>query len=300
MCLPNNTEMGQKSTKSRIVATGLDAAGKTTAFYLLKLGNVETIYLKEFERVYYERLQYKGIEFDVIDIANYNDVDNIFDKYFRDCQALIYFVDSNDTERMKLSHNLLHKILCIPQMINAPVLIFANKQDLPKALSVSQVQLQLGMRLTIDVNMLNQIKHKCLLNVLPNDVLSIITQFLDENECKPYPWRYPYIMDDLLQNGRFIMSCFGFSDDHDDKKYETQYGMVLSIVNQIVEYLPKEHETNMSKIGKQKRCFVQGCCVTQGDGLYEGLDWLSITLQDIEKERQTQKQATSKSDCIVM
>ena len=292
--------MGQKSTKTRIVTTGLDAAGKTTSFVHLKLGSIETIYLKEFERVYYERLQYKNIEFDVFDIGNYNDVNNIFSKYFCDCQALVYFVDSNDRERMRLSHNLLHKILCIPQMINVPVLIFANKQDLPKALSVSQVQLQLGMTFNIDVNMLNQIKHKCLLNVLPNDLLVIITQFLDENECKPYPWRCPYIMDDVMQNGQFIMSCFGFSDDGKNLKYDTRYGIVLRIVNQIVAYLPKEHETNMSKIGKQRRCFVQGCCVTNGDGQYEGLEWLSNTLQDIKKESQTQKQTGGKSDCCVM
>ena len=30
---------------------------------------------------------------------------------------------------------------------------------------------------------------------------------------------------------------------------------------------------------RHRKCFIQACCATKGDGLYEGLDWLSATLQ---------------------
>lgn len=30
---------------------------------------------------------------------------------------------------------------------------------------------------------------------------------------------------------------------------------------------------------RQRQWFIQACCATTGDGLYEGLDWLSATLQ---------------------
>ncbi|KAG3199494.1 hypothetical protein PC129_g24094, partial [Phytophthora cactorum] len=30
---------------------------------------------------------------------------------------------------------------------------------------------------------------------------------------------------------------------------------------------------------RHRQWFIQACCATTGDGLYEGLDWLSATLQ---------------------
>jgi ADP-ribosylation factor protein 1 len=29
----------------------------------------------------------------------------------------------------------------------------------------------------------------------------------------------------------------------------------------------------------QRKWYIQACCATNGDGLYEGLDWLSFTLK---------------------
>lgn len=29
-----------------------------------------------------------------------------------------------------------------------------------------------------------------------------------------------------------------------------------------------------------RKWYIQACCATNGDGLYEGLDWLSATLKD--------------------
>ena len=43
--------------------------------------------------------------------------------------------------------------------------------------------------------------------------------------------------------------------------------------------------------GTQTNCFVQGTCATTGDGLYEGLDWLSTTM-DLKK--------TNDSTCVVL
>ena len=31
---------------------------------------------------------------------------------------------------------------------------------------------------------------------------------------------------------------------------------------------------------RHRQWFIQSCCATTGDGLYEGLDWLSNTLSD--------------------
>lgn len=34
---------------------------------------------------------------------------------------------------------------------------------------------------------------------------------------------------------------------------------------------------------RSRTWYIQACCATTGDGLYEGLDWLSSTLQKMRK-----------------
>jgi ADP-ribosylation factor 1/2 len=34
---------------------------------------------------------------------------------------------------------------------------------------------------------------------------------------------------------------------------------------------------------RHRQWYIQACCATTGDGLYDGLDWLSATLQKVKK-----------------
>merc|ERR1712098_1014840 len=63
-----------------------------------------------------------------------------------------FVVDSNDKERIDSSHNSdnsakeeLHKMLSEDELRDAILLVFANKQDLPNALSVAEVTKRLGL-----------------------------------------------------------------------------------------------------------------------------------------------------------
>ncbi|MEQ2160498.1 hypothetical protein GOODEAATRI_034507, partial [Goodea atripinnis] len=49
--------------------------------------------------------------------------------------GLIYVVDSNDSERIKEAAEELHIQLEEDELKGVPVLVFANKQDLPRAMS---------------------------------------------------------------------------------------------------------------------------------------------------------------------
>lgn len=60
-------------------------------------------------------------------------------------QGIIYVVDSNDRERTSDSREELHHILTNPELQNAPLLVLANKQDLPHALSASELTDRLGL-----------------------------------------------------------------------------------------------------------------------------------------------------------
>nr|AAM15297.1 ADP-ribosylation factor 3 [Arabidopsis thaliana]AAM15475.1 ADP-ribosylation factor 3 [Arabidopsis thaliana] len=59
--------------------------------------------------------------------------------YFPNTQAVIYVVDSSDTDRIGVAKEEFHAILEEDELKGAVVLIFANKQDLPGALDDAAV-----------------------------------------------------------------------------------------------------------------------------------------------------------------
>ncbi|RVW20305.1 ADP-ribosylation factor 1 [Vitis vinifera] len=59
--------------------------------------------------------------------------------YFPNTQAIIYVVDSSDTDRLVIAKDEFHAILQEEELKGAVVLIFANKQDLPGALDDAAV-----------------------------------------------------------------------------------------------------------------------------------------------------------------
>jgi ADP-ribosylation factor 1/2 len=60
-------------------------------------------------------------------------------------QGLIFVVDSNDRERVEDAREELHRMLAEPELAQAAVLVFANKQDLPKAMPTAEVAEKLGL-----------------------------------------------------------------------------------------------------------------------------------------------------------
>merc|ERR1712187_74137 len=60
-------------------------------------------------------------------------------------QGLIFVVDSSDRDRVEAAHEELMKILNEDEMRDAVLLVFANKQDLPNAMSAAEVTEKLGL-----------------------------------------------------------------------------------------------------------------------------------------------------------
>ena len=60
-------------------------------------------------------------------------------------QGLLFIIDSADTERIPEAKEELFGILDSPDMQRVPVVVVANKQDLPGALSTSEVAERLGL-----------------------------------------------------------------------------------------------------------------------------------------------------------
>ena len=115
----------------RILMVGLDAAGKTTILYKLKLGEVVTTIPTIGFNV--ETVEYKNISFTVWDVGGQDKIRNLWRHYYQNTQGLIFVVDSNDKARIDDAKTELHKMLQEEELKDADLLVFANKQDLPHA-----------------------------------------------------------------------------------------------------------------------------------------------------------------------
>jgi len=127
----------------RILMVGLDAAGKTTILYKLKLGEIVTTIPTIGFNV--ETVEYKNINFTVWDVGGQDKIRPLWRHYFQNTQGLIFVVDSNDRERITEAHDELHKMLAEDELRDAVLLVFANKQDLPQAMSVAEITEKLGL-----------------------------------------------------------------------------------------------------------------------------------------------------------
>eukprot|EP00362_Geleiidae_sp_MMETSP1317_P001136 CAMPEP_0201281422 /NCGR_PEP_ID=MMETSP1317-20130820/2708_1 /ASSEMBLY_ACC=CAM_ASM_000770 /TAXON_ID=187299 /ORGANISM="Undescribed Undescribed, Strain Undescribed" /LENGTH=136 /DNA_ID=CAMNT_0047591173 /DNA_START=19 /DNA_END=425 /DNA_ORIENTATION=+ len=117
----------------RILMVGLDAAGKTTILYKLKLGEVVTTIPTIGFNV--ENVEYKNISFTVWDVGGQDKIRPLWRYYYQNTQGLIFVVDSNDRERTEDAKDELLRMLQEDELRNSVVLVFANKQDLPNAMN---------------------------------------------------------------------------------------------------------------------------------------------------------------------
>lgn len=127
----------------RILMVGLDAAGKTTILYKLKLGEIVTTIPTIGFNV--ETVEYKNISFTVWDVGGQDKIRPLWRHYFQNTQGLIFVVDSNDRERVNEAREELMRMLAEDELRDAVLLVFANKQDLPNAMNAAEITDKLGL-----------------------------------------------------------------------------------------------------------------------------------------------------------
>jgi len=128
----------------RILMVGLDAAGKTTILYKLKLGEIVTTIPTIGFNV--ETVEYKNISFTVWDVGGQDKIRPLWRHYFQNTQGIIFVVDSNDRERVSEAREELQRMLNEDELRDALLLVFANKQDLPNAMNASEITDKLGLQ----------------------------------------------------------------------------------------------------------------------------------------------------------
>ncbi len=127
----------------RILMVGLDAAGKTTILYKLKLGEIVTTIPTIGFNV--ETVEYKNISFTVWDVGGQDKIRPLWRHYFQNTQGIIFVVDSNDRDRISEAREELQRMLNEDELRDALLLVFANKQDLPNAMNAAEITEKLGL-----------------------------------------------------------------------------------------------------------------------------------------------------------
>ena len=84
-------------------------------------------------------MQYKNIKFQVWDLGGQTSIRPYWRCYYPNTDAIIFVVDSCDTDRLSIAKQELMAMLEEEELSDAILLVFANKQDFKGALNAQQV-----------------------------------------------------------------------------------------------------------------------------------------------------------------
>ena len=122
---------------------GLDGAGKTTILYRLQMGEVVTT--KPTIGFNVETLKYKNLTLNIWDLGGQTSIRPYWRCYYSNTAAVIFVVDSTDKDRMDIACKELHTMLKEEELLDSALLVFANKQDQPEAMTAAEVSMALNL-----------------------------------------------------------------------------------------------------------------------------------------------------------
>ncbi|OQS00098.1 ADP-ribosylation factor 2 [Thraustotheca clavata] len=133
----------QKEKEVRILMLGLDNAGKTTI--LKKFMGQDITMISPTLGFDIQTLEYKQFKLNVWDVGGQQTIRSYWRNYFEQTDGLVWVIDSADRRRMDDCKRELAMILTQEKLAGATLLIFANKQDLPGALTPEEIVIALGL-----------------------------------------------------------------------------------------------------------------------------------------------------------
>lgn len=92
-----------------------------------------------------ERVSCQSTNFEVWDLGGQAALRPSWSAYYAATDAVILVVDSTDRARVGVARAELFRLLADPNLAKAAILIFANKQDLPDAMSVAELSEALAL-----------------------------------------------------------------------------------------------------------------------------------------------------------
>lgn len=129
-----------------VLILGLDNAGKTTYLEATK-----TKFSKKYKAMNPNRItttvglnigkiDVDGVSLNFWDLGGQQELQSLWDKYYAECHAVIYIVDSSDRERISESKETFDRMIASEHLSGVPLLVLANKQDIPDCMGVHTVK----------------------------------------------------------------------------------------------------------------------------------------------------------------
>lgn len=123
----------------RVLMVGLDASGKTSITHELGPRNAADNYAGVTIGFNTETWTYGNLEVVSFDIGGQDKVRVLYKHYYAESRGLIYVVDSNDRELMPEARMELNLLLADALLDGIPLLVLANKCDLPNHMTANEV-----------------------------------------------------------------------------------------------------------------------------------------------------------------
>lgn len=142
--------MGLQNTKpsrkgANILMLGLDSAGKSTLLYKLRYkDDFITMPTIGFNVDMMEAR--KDFTLTFWDVGGQKKMRELWSNFLEDAGGLLYVVDSSDKRRLEESRREFELLLKNESIKNVPVVVLANKQDLPGALNAEEITRKLKMK----------------------------------------------------------------------------------------------------------------------------------------------------------
>ncbi|KAL3269760.1 hypothetical protein HHI36_008820 [Cryptolaemus montrouzieri] len=129
-----------------VLILGLDDAGKTTYLEAAKMkltknySAINPLKITTTVGLNIGRIEVNGIRLNFWDLGGQTELQSLWDKYYAESHAVIYIVDSSDRDRIDESKETFDKVIASENLKGVPLLVLANKQDIPECMGVREVK----------------------------------------------------------------------------------------------------------------------------------------------------------------
>lgn len=131
--------LGLTGKKVNIIVVGLDNSGKTTIIERLKPKERQTIDVAPTVGFTVDEFKRGALVFTVFDMSGAGRYRTLWEQYYREAQAVVFVIDSADKFRLVVAKDEMDHMLSNPSLRKVPIIFFANKKDLPTALSPAEI-----------------------------------------------------------------------------------------------------------------------------------------------------------------
>nr|XP_046262004.1 ADP-ribosylation factor-like protein 9 [Scatophagus argus] len=124
------------SAGTQVLVLGLDGAGKTSLLHCLSTGSLEQD-LQPTQGFYAVSINREDLHIEFLEIGGDEELRPYWQRYMSKAVMLVFVVDSSNSQLFPLASRHLHELLASHPRL--PLMVLANKQDLPGACSITDL-----------------------------------------------------------------------------------------------------------------------------------------------------------------